>query len=44
MILHDDGEYETEEESEKEGMPPLEDASDVEEAEMGRLVAIVKRA
>ena len=45
MILHDDGEYETEEESEEE-MPPLEDASDFEdeEAEMGRLVAVVKRA
>ena len=44
MILHDDGEYKTEEESEEEDMPPLGDASDVEETEMGRLVTVVKRA
>lgn len=43
LILHDDGEYETEEENEEEAMLPMEDASDVEEPKMGRLVAVVKQ-
>ena len=38
MILHGDGEYKPEEETEQEEMPLLEDASDVEEAEMVRTV------
>ena len=42
MILCDDIEYETEEWSKEEAMPLLEDASVVEEAEMGRLLAVVK--
>ena len=42
MILHDAGEYETEEDSEDDDMPSLEDVS-VEELASGRLVAIVKR-
>ena len=30
MMLREDGEYETEEESSDESMPPIEDARDVE--------------
>lgn len=42
MILHNDGEYETEEENGEEKMSPLGDASDVEEAKMGKLLTVVK--
>lgn len=42
MILHNDGEYETEEENGEEKMSPLGDASDVEEAKMGKLLIGVK--
>ena len=43
MILRDDGEYETEEDSEDDDMPSLEDVND-EEPTSGRLVVVVKQA
>lgn len=42
MIFHNNGEYETKEESEEEAMTPLEGASEVKEAKMGRLVVVIK--
>lgn len=44
MILHNDGEYETEEKNKEEAMSPSKDGSDVEEVGMGKLMPVVKRA
>lgn len=43
MIIREDGDVETESESEKECMPPLEDASDIDEPVDGALL-VARRA